>query len=382
MPTDERVPGRIAVSTAPEGWARLQSLFEEVLDLPAERRAPWLVEHVEDEELRGKVSRLISSHEREGPFDALTGALATFGAGGGRSDEVPARIGAYRVERLLGEGGTARVYAALHDGHSSAARVAIKVLRAEADSERVRRRFLAEREIVAGLHHPGIARFLDAGFTPEGDPYLVTEFVDGRPIDRYVKEEEPTEEARISLFLQVCDAVEAAHAVGVVHRDLKPGNVLVDGEGRARLLDFGIAKVLEDAAFPELRRNTSAGVRLLTFRYASPEQLRGEAITPASDVYQLGLLLYRMLSGRLPRISSKFVEGPATRPPRAHGDGAHTELPDPLEPVVARALASNPADRHGSAGALAAAVRRAFDAPRPAATVADRLRSWLGLTPP
>ena len=260
--------------------------------------------------------------------------------------------------------------------------MAIKVLRADADNARVRRRFLAEREIVARLQHPGIARFVDAGFTPDGDPYLVTEFVDGRPIDRWAEEEELAVDDRIALFLQVCDAVQAAHAVGVVHRDLKPGNILVDASGRARLLDFGIAKVLDDAAFPELHRNTSAGVRLLTFRYASPEQLRGEAITPASDVYQLGLLLYRLLTGRLPRMSARFDDGPSKGLPRASGDGAEAEIPDRLEPVLVRALASNAAERHATAGALAEAVRSATASRRGPKALAGRLRRWLGLTPP
>ncbi len=161
-------------------------------------------------------------------------------------------------------------------------------------------RFRTERQILASLTHPNIARLLDGGVTEEGSPYLVMEFVDGTPIDKYCHAHNLSLEAKLHLFRQVCSAVEYAHSHLVVHRDIKPENVLVTSDGTPRLLDFGIAKLLDPDAPQEMLAQTRPTERLLTPEYASPEQIRGEPITTAADVYALGVLLYELLAGRNP----------------------------------------------------------------------------------
>lgn len=226
---------------------------------------------------------------------------------------IGSRLGPYRLIELIGRGGMGEVYQAERADDHYHSRVAIKLVRVDHDASRVAWRFRSERQILAQLEHPNIARLIDGGATEEGVPYLVMELIDGQPIDAYCEQNQLTVLQRVRLFLQVCAAVSFAHQRLVVHRDLKPGNILVTSEGTVKLLDFGIAKLLEtepathgaDAVASDM---TATHVRVLTLEYASPEQVRGDPITTASDVYSLGVVLYRLLTGRSPYREDKPAE--------------------------------------------------------------------------
>ncbi|HVG11107.1 MAG TPA: protein kinase [Thermoanaerobaculia bacterium] len=252
------------------------------------------------------------------------------------------RVGPYRLVRLLGRGGMGEVYLAERDDGEYRGEVAIKLLAGGGafGGER-ERRLRQERQILASLRHPGIATLYDGGITDDGQPYLVMEYVDGQPIDQYCDEHRLTLRERLELFAKVCDAVQYAHARQVVHRDLKPSNLLVTPDGASKLLDFGIAKLLDDAGEP-----TRAEVRVFTPRRAAPEQMRGETVCTATDVYALGVLLFELLNGRLPfQGDEEGLEVPR-------------ELRGDLESILTRALARRPEDRYAAAGWLAADVRR------------------------
>ncbi|HEX8274400.1 MAG TPA: serine/threonine-protein kinase [Longimicrobiaceae bacterium] len=278
---------------------RVEALFEAALDRPTEQRAAWLREACwDDPELHDRVQRLLAAHERaEGVLEhPLEGSLL-----GIRSRrETLARVGPYRLVREIGRGGMGSVFLAERDDEQFRQEVAVKLVPPEVDSEEVVRRFRAERQILASLRHPGIARLLDGGVAEDGRPYLVMEYVDGEPIDAYCDRRSLPLDERLRLFCTVARAVHHAHRNLVVHRDLKPSNVLVSRDGEARLLDFGIAKLLDPGSAPHTVPVTRTGDRLMTPQYAAPEQVRGEPITTATDVYGLGLLLYELLSGRRP----------------------------------------------------------------------------------
>ncbi|HYN21993.1 MAG TPA: serine/threonine-protein kinase, partial [Thermoanaerobaculia bacterium] len=260
--------------------------------------------------LRGLVERLLSATEIEDPGFKSGGALkGSFGDRFrnelARSEELPAGtpVGRYRIVREIGRGGMSVVYLAERADGQFHQEVALKLLSSGIASSQISRRFDRERQILAQAKHPGVARLLDGGTGPGGRPYLVMEYVEGRPIDRYCDEEGLTVTARLRLFLQVVRAVEDAHRNLVVHRDLKPSNILVTAHGYAKLLDFGIAKLLDPAATAGGSGGealTGSAIRLMTPAYASPEQVRGNPVTTASDIYQLGLLLYLLLTGRFP----------------------------------------------------------------------------------
>jgi serine/threonine-protein kinase len=288
-------------------WQRADELLDEALDLPAGQRSPFLDRACgDDPQLRGLVERLISAAEIDDPEFKSGGALK--GPLGDRIRTELAEeesltgtmVGRYRIVRELGRGGMAVVYLAERaDGHFRQ-EVALKLLSAGLVASHVSRRFDRERQILAGARHPGVARLLDGGAGPGGRPYLVMEYVDGRPIDRYCDEERLTPAARLKLFLQVARVVEDAHCNLVVHRDIKPSNILVTADGHAKLLDFGIAKLLDPEATSGDAAVSGSAIRLMTPAYASPEQVRGLPVTTASDIYQLGLLLYTLLTGRFP----------------------------------------------------------------------------------
>src|SRR5439155_11435168 len=218
-------------------------------------------------------------------------------------DAPPERIGSYRIVRELGRGGMGVVYLAERDDAGFKKTVAIKVL--SRDSHVMQRRFRTETQILAGLEHPGIARLYDGGSTDEGLSYIVMEYVAGENIVAYCDAHQLSIAERLRLFRRVCDAVQYAHQSFIVHRDLKPSNILVTAEGEPKLLDFGIAKLLN----PELAggpvEETMEMTRLLTPQYASPEHVRGQPVTTASDVYSLGVILYELLTGARPyRVTS------------------------------------------------------------------------------
>ncbi len=314
----------------PADWSRARPIFEEAVELAADERAAFVERACGDAPaVRVLVDGMLAADAdaSSGAGDATdaraSDALAPRSAplldraasgvaalvGDLARDRVGETIGEHRVVALLGQGGMGSVYLAERTGGDFEQRVAIKVVKRGMDTEQVLRRFREERRILASLEHPGVARVLGGGETADGLPYLVMEHVDGAPIDASCRERRLDVAARLRLFAEVCEVVSHAHRRLVVHRDLKPSNILVTREGSVKLLDFGVAKVLDGSdGQPTL---TQAGQRPMTPGYASPEQVRGEAVTTASDVFALGVLLYELLADVHP-----FLGAPA-----AGGDG-------------------------------------------------------------
>jgi serine/threonine protein kinase/tetratricopeptide (TPR) repeat protein len=293
------------MTTARTRRDEIDAVLDEALDHETGERAAWLDERCgDDAELRREVAALLAAHARAGgildqQLPPLARALA-----GRVSGPMPVvedrRIGPYRVLRELGRGGMGVVYLAERSDGEFRRQVAIKLLRASPDAEELHRRFLAERQILASLNHPNIAQLLDGGTTEGQLPYLVMEHVDGLPITTYCDRHGLDVAARLRLFTSVCDAVQAAHQNLVIHRDLKPSNILVTESGDVKLLDFGIAKLLNGASALVDVPHTRAAMRVMTPEYASPEQVRGEPLSTASDVYALGVILYELLTGVRP----------------------------------------------------------------------------------
>ncbi|MGZ6971825.1 MAG: serine/threonine-protein kinase, partial [Thermoanaerobaculia bacterium] len=283
----------------PERWAEIQGLLHDALKRPAHERPAFLDEACRgDAELKSEAASLLAASEEATDFletPAVPSAADVV-------VEEPERqhVGPYRVIRLLGSGGMGHVYLAVRADEQYQKRVAIKVVKRGTDTDFVLRRFRQERQILAGLDHPNIARLLDGGNTEDGLPYFVMEYVEGEPITTFCERRGLEVRERLRLFRTVCGAVQFAHQNLVVHRDLKPGNILVTADGVPKLLDFGIAKLLNPELSPQTIDMTAANLRLFTPDFASPEQIRGERITTASDVYSLGALLYELLTGRRP----------------------------------------------------------------------------------
>jgi len=336
---------------AADRWRRIEALFDEASALPAGERMAFLSRACgEDLEMRSEVESLLAADESAGEFlgrPAFPETPPLFPA-----SLVGRRIGHYAVESLLGEGGMSTVYLAVRADDVYQQKVALKVLAYGADRSDLSARFRAERQILASLDHPGIARLLDGGNTDDGRPYLVMEYIGGEPIDRYCDRHRLGIDARIDLFRQVCAAVQYAHQNLVVHRDIKPSNILVTAGGVPRLLDFGIAKFLEGAQHPGTIEATATGLRLMTPLYASPEQVEGGAITTATDVYSLGALLYVLLTGQSP------YRVPATRPD-ALQRAVLEQNPERPSAAAGRATgeaSSRPSDGAGEEGPTAEAL--------------------------
>ncbi|RMH15850.1 MAG: serine/threonine protein kinase [Acidobacteria bacterium] len=355
--------------------------FETLIRPPAER-APYLARACDgDDELRREVESLIDADRRAGDFlekPAVAANRPPFAALG-------SRVGPYELVRKLGEGGSSTVYLAVRADDQYRKRVALKVVaHGLATAERLRR-FRVERQILAGLEHPSIARLLDGGTTDAGLPYFVMELVEGEPIDVYCDRRRLGVDQRIDLLCRVCDAVHYAHRNLIVHRDLKPSNVLVTADGVPKLLDFGIAKLLNpDLALPD-PHPTDTWLQAMTPEFASPEQILGAPVTTASDVYALGVMLYLLLTGRLPRrlreptpaallrLAGEAIERPSAavlRPgadgedPAALADARRTtpkqlarQLRGDLDNVIMGALRAEPDRRYGSAEVLAEELR-------------------------
>ncbi|MCG8458562.1 MAG: serine/threonine-protein kinase, partial [Holophagales bacterium] len=280
---------------SPERWRRIADVVEAILGLEPMYRHPYLAAlERQDDDLRREVEHLLERYDGTAPRIRRHGSSHR----AGRPDDD--RIGPYRTVEWLGAGGMGSVFLAERADAEVDRRVAIKLLRGGSEVPAVLRRFRAERQILAGFEHPNIARMYDAGTTADGRPYMVMEYVDGVPIDRYCRQQGLGVHERLRLFRKVCAAVSYAHRKLVIHRDLKPSNVLVDASGEPKLLDFGIAKILQPESFPLTLDETVAGQGPLTPNYASPEQLRGEPVSTVSDVYSLGVLLYQLLTDELP----------------------------------------------------------------------------------
>jgi serine/threonine protein kinase/TolB-like protein len=293
---------RCRMSDLAAGWNRLRHIITEAAELSAGERDRFVaLACADDAELRGQVDAMLgSSLEDE---DYLERLASRAGLPFAHGDDAPPsgleRVGAYRLIRRIGEGGMGAVYLAQRADGEFEMRVAVKLLPAGHHTEVMRRRFAVERRVLARLAHSGISRLLDAGVTDGGMPFLVMEYAAGVPIDQYCDDNLLDIDARLDLFQEVCEAVEFAHSHEVVHRDLKPSNILVSADGRVKLLDFGIAKVADNASGMDATL-TSGGQTPMTPGFASPEQIMGEPIGFGSDVYQLAVLLYLLLTGRLP----------------------------------------------------------------------------------
>jgi serine/threonine-protein kinase len=365
-------------------WNTIERVFDAALDRPPEERAAFLDDACGgDDALRNEVEALLAADANPPPFleEDAAAAAAPLLAGDDAVAPVPdTQVGPYRLIEQIGEGGMSVVYRAERaDGHFDQ-HVALKLLPRYFETDRRRARFRAERQILADLEHPNIAGLLDGGVTDAGRPYLVMEYVDGAPITMYCATHDLPLDARLNLLQAVCRAVQHAHQRLVVHRDLKPGNILVtdtDEGPRVKLLDFGIAKLLDPTDTTWTRPMTRTGEHWMTPEYAAPEQVRGGAITTATDVYQLGVLAYELLtyerpfdvSGKpLTEVERIIVETTPARPSTAlqsYMDEAGTEAARPTEPkawrrlrgdldtIVMKALRKEPERRYSSAEAFA-----------------------------
>lgn len=368
---------------ASERWARVKQLFDAAADLgPNERSALLDHECRDDTTLRREIESLLESDQQtngfieepaiEVPRDLFPDAIdETF---------VGRQFGAYRILREIGRGGLGAVYLAARADDEYRKEVAIKLVRRGLDTEDILRRFRNERQILAQLDHPNIARLIDGGTTDDGLPYFVMEYVNGEPIGAYCDAHALTTTERLNLFRKVCAAVTYAHQNLVIHRDLKPSNILVASDGEPKLLDFGIAKLL--TAENELFTQTVPALRVMTPEYASPEQIKGDKITTASDVYSLGVLLYELLTGQRPyrlktrtaeeiarAITEQEPERPSTvvaaapPPPELPGEDRRRgrrryDLRGDIDNIVLMALRKEPARRYPSVGQFSEDIRR------------------------
>ena len=298
----------------PDRWQRIEEVFQSVLDLAPEARVRRLEEACAgDVELRQAVEQLLSDDASsldllEKPAWQAPGLEPTVPEPSTESLLAGRRIGAYRLVRQLGRGGMGTVYLAERADGAFRQLTAVKLVKRGMDTDFILSRFRQERQILAALNHPYIARLLDGGATAEGLPYFVMEYVDGLPLYRFVAERKLGLRPRLELFCRVCEAVACAHASHVIHRDLKPSNVLVTSDGAPKLLDFGIAKLLNPDLATDTPMPTATEMRLMTPEYASPEQARGLPLTVASDVYAAGVMLYELVTGRRPyQIQSRML---------------------------------------------------------------------------
>jgi serine/threonine protein kinase/tetratricopeptide (TPR) repeat protein len=398
----------------PDNWNRAKELFEAALEMEPPQQASFLAEKCEDENLRQQVERLLINFQEAGSFldDPVLGSKIGTPDSPAKDPELEStrraaessgpsatatnieaedpmvgrQLGAYKLVRRVGQGGMASVYLAARADDEYRKQVAIKVVHPGLGSHNLLTRLRIERQTLAGLDHPNIVRLLDGGSTPEGFPFLVMDYVEGCPIDDYCDRHGLCVDARLQVFSKVCEAVQYAHQKGVVHRDLKPSNILVAADGTPKLLDFGIAKVLNPEPCSKTSLATRTGMQCMTPAYASPEQMRGKSITAVTDIYSLGVVLYELLSGHCPyrltqhtpaeierAICEQDPEPPSSAVNRVEtdtsSDGAaitrtpelvsqtregqperlHRRLRGDLDNIVLKALQKEPERRYGSA---------------------------------
>lgn len=358
-----------------ERWHQIKDLFSAALEHPSAERSAFLDRSCgEDIELLAQVRSLLDAHENSLGFEER----GSVGPAGSTEPFEPwdwhgRRLGNYRIVSEIGRGGMSHVYKAVRDDDQYYKEVAIKLMRPGLDTQSLLQRLRDERQMLAQLSHPNIAQLLDGGVTETGAPYLVMEYIEGQPIDEYCEERGLSIAARLDLVRILCGAVHYVHQHLMVHGDLKGGNILVTKDGVLKLLDFGIAKLLN--ASSEASQPLTSQVVALTPGYASPEQVRGEPMTTASDIYSLGVLLYKLLAGALPfevpveLLAGEPVLARGDRHPRLpsiaaeHGKNASyrriaRQLRGDLDAVVMKALSREPEDRYGSAEHLAEDLHR------------------------
>ena len=337
----------------------LRDLFEEVLGLSAVERERVLAAHGIDAATRAQVERMIAADATEDELLAV-GDAANAASVIGESEPaepLPAGscIGPFEIVEVLGEGGSSTVFRAFREIAGVRQEVAVKLLARGLYTPEAQRQFRREREALGRLRHPGIARLIEGGIADSGLAYIALELVDGVPITRYAREHELAQGRRLELFVQVCRAVEAAHRALIVHRDLKPSNVLVTADAEVKLLDFGIAKLLDYADDA-----TRTFHQALTPAYAAPEQFETGAITTATDVYALGVLLGELLTGGRQANHSRTRSGNGVQRDGSVPAFAQTLRGD-LATIVAKATVAEPESRYASAGALADDIQRHLD---------------------
>ncbi|MDD5544009.1 MAG: protein kinase [Acidobacteriia bacterium] len=369
-------------------WQRIEALFEQAVELSVNDRSTLLADACrEDVALRKEVESLLLYHDTAGglmetPLNQVAAEVIAE-----LQSAVPGqRIGNFKILCKLAQGGMGTVYLAVRDDDHFKKQVAIKVVNRGMDSELVLRRFRNERQILANLEHPNIGRLLDGGTTADGLPYFIMEYVEGRAIDVYCQEAGLDIDERLALFLKVCSAVQFAHQNLVVHRDIKPSNILIREDGEPKLLDFGIAKLLNPEPGSESVEGSFTGHQLMTPEYASPEQVRDEPMTTASDVYSLGVLLYRLLTGVRPyrvkatnllelqeaichqwpdKPSSAVAQLERVEGPNSHEKGwtekQRKKLVGDIDSIIMKALRKEPHLRYQSVEQFAEDIRRHLD---------------------
>ena len=375
-------------------FEEVRRVFNRAIEHPPDQRAAVVAREAgADRALEAEVNGLLAANAPTGASlqvptpDALAGLLDDATA-----SMVGQRVGPYEIVRAIGFGGMGAVYEAHRADDHFRKRVAVKLIKQGMDSELAVRRFRHERQILAGLDHRNIAGLLDGGLTDDGRPYFVMEYVAGTPLTTFCNRDRLPVRARLQLFRQVVAAVQFAHQNLVVHRDLKPGNILVATDGTVKLLDFGIAKILGDDVDPDGAPLTRGGLRALTPEYSSPEMFRGEPITVAADVYSLGVVLFELLAGRRPFRLAEMTLADLERavlhdqPPRlsdvvtddhAHDSGAHSaadlgkSLAGEIDTIVTAALRKEPERRYHSADAFGQDIKRWLDG-QPIAALPDR----------
>ena len=381
-----------------ERWARIDELFHAALDRPAEERSEFLALRCGGDPALLREVELLVGADAMNATGLSDGPVAEGFSASALADvdsdlHVNERLGSYRLLKHIGSGGMGTVWLAKRDDETFTKQVAIKLIKRGMDTDDILRRFRNERQVLARLEHPNIARLIDGGASEGGLPFLVMEYVDGVPIDRYCEQHATNISGRLELFRTVCAAVQYAHQNLVIHRDLKPSNILVTGEAIAKLLDFGIAKVIHPEGMEITGQQTNRDQRFLSPRYASPEQTRGEVVTTASDVYSLGVILYELLTGRSPYpatdsrkslerlICDHEPEKPSTAVKRdtrsrstvvdpsdpvkhdaksadRHRSSPTGLLPSDLDWVVLKALRKNPQDRYATVEQLSDDIQR------------------------
>ncbi|HKT61838.1 MAG TPA: serine/threonine-protein kinase, partial [Gemmatimonadales bacterium] len=367
--------------TSPDRWRRIEELLDGMLDLPPSERAAWLERACAgDEALRSEVEDLAARGEEHTglprPPEALIAPALESLAVAASSEPSPDRVGPWRLVRELGRGGMGAVYLGERDDDQFRKQVAVKLLHRDVAGDDLVRRFRHERQILATLDHPHIARLLDGGVAA-GTPYIVMEYVDGVPLDLFCERHRLSVAGRLARFADVCAAVQYAHEHLIVHRDLKPTNILVTADGQVKLLDFGIAKLMDEEGVPATAPLTRTGMHLMTPEYAAPEQVRGGRVTTATDVYALGVVLYELLAGRRPydlrgrspsEIERVICETEPLRPSTAVGrersgrtEALRRRLRGDLDTIVLKALRKEPERRYPSTAALLEDLQRYRD---------------------